>query len=374
VISQPASSVAKQYDLAGLWAAVVVMFGWQVIAILPVVIYCWTRYGLVASSALIWLAYAVIGGISARIVLRGGGRSVALPLTVCPLVLAGVAISALKSPGGFFGHYNWPFTVSGWSALVALWRRRLPELLAFFVANIVVGLAVVIALRETDRLSLGRFIVECVGVSVLQITIFVGGKAVAGLARRRAEAEDALARTRIVRLAAEAAQATRRINYETIRETVANLLDDLAAGQLAMTKPDTRQQVRVAVTRLRRYLVETDELTEQLSHELRACADAAERHGIAVDLIAPVGTVPPLPVGVRRGLTDPIIQVLAATATHARITVVASVAEVVIAVMADARLQAPIQATHKDVQVAQDAEGELLWMQASWTGKSLSRS
>jgi len=351
VISQPAASVEKQYDRGGLWAAVVVTFGWQFVVI--------------------WLAYSAIGVISARIVLSGGGESRVLGLVVCPLILAGVVVGALKSPGGFFGHYNWPFTVSCWYALVALWRRPLPELLIFVATNTVVGLAAVIALGETNRLSIARFIVECVGISVLQITIFVGGKAVAGLARRRAEAEDALARVRIGRLAGAATQTTRRINYETIQNTVASLLDDLAAGKLAITDPATRGQVRTAVTRLRRYMVESDELADQLSHELGACAEAAERDGVAVDLIAPAGTVPPLPVGIRRALTDPVIRVLGAALTQARITVIASATSVVVAVIADANLQVPLQAADNDhVRLAQETEGEWLWVQASWTDRS----
>ena len=137
-----------------------------------------------------------------------------------------------------------------------------------------------------DRLSIARFIVECVGISVLQITIFVGGKAVIGLARRRAEAEDALARIDIGLLAGEATQTTRRFNYETVKETVADLLDDLAPGKLAISDPATRQRVRIAVTRLRRYMVESDELADQLSHELQACAEAArERDGVAVETL-----------------------------------------------------------------------------------------
>jgi hypothetical protein len=241
VTSPPAVGVERQYDLAGLWTAVMVMFGWPVIATLPGIVYCWMRFGLIASGALIWLAYMVIGAVSARIVLRGGGYSPTLALAVCPVLLAGVVACALKSPEGFFGHYNWAFTVSGWFALVALWRRSLPELLAFFAANFAAGLVAVILLDETDRLSIARFIVECAGTSVLQVTIFVGGKAVASLARRRAEAEDALAWTRIVRLAGEAAQTTRRINYEMIKVTVSGLLDDLAAGKLAITDPETRR-------------------------------------------------------------------------------------------------------------------------------------
>jgi hypothetical protein len=367
VISQPAAGVERHYDLAGLWIAVMIMFGWPVIATLPGVVYCWNRYGLVASGALIWLAYMAVGAISARTVLRGGGHRATLACAVCPVLLAGVVICALESPEGFFGHYNWAFTVSGWFALVALWRRTIYELLAFFAANFAAGFAVVIYLDEADRLGIARFIVECAGVSVLQITIFAGGKAVASLARNRAEAEDALARTRIDRLAREAAQAARRTNYEMITTTVAGLLDGLAAGTLAVSQPDTRRQMRVAVTRLRRYIVENDNLADQVFHELLACADEAERQGIAVDLIPPAGTVPPLPVGVRRALTEPVIRVLGAAATQARITVVASGTDVAVAIFADARLPEPIPAPHDEVAVAQETDGEWLWAQASWT-------
>lgn len=370
MISLPAAGVEKQYDLAGLWTAVMIMFGWPVIATMPGIIYCWTRYGLIASGALIWLAYMVIGAISARVVLRGGGHHATLAWAVCPVLLAGVMVCAIKSPGGFFGHYNWAFSVSGWFALVALWRRTLYELLSFFAANFAVGFAAVLYLDEANRLSIARFIVECAGVSVLQVTIFVGGKAVASLARQRAEAEDALARTRIDRLAREAAQATRRTNYEMITTTIAGLLDELAAGTLAVSQPDTRGQMRVAVTRLRRYIVENDDLADQLSHELLACANAAERDGIAVDLIPPAGKVPPLSVEIRRALTDPVIRVLGAAITQARITVVASETDVAVAIIADARLPEPIQATHDEVSVAEETEGEWLWAQASWTIRS----
>ena len=369
MISQSAARVAHHYDRGGLWAAIVVMFGWQLFAVTPTVVSCWLKHGLVASGAFIWLVYLALGILGTFVILRGGGQSLVLPLVVCPVLLIGAAIGGLTSPGGFFGPYNWAFTVAGWYALVAMWRRRLPELLSFFAANGLVSLAVLIALHEADRASVARFIIESVGVSILQITIFVGGKAVAETARHAAEAEQALSQIRIERLAADAVQTARRLNYETIRGTVADLLDGLATGQLDISAPGTHQEVAVAVARLRRYLVESDEVPDQLSHELDACADAAERDGVAVDLIAPAGVIPPLPVDIRRALTDPVIGVLAATATHARITVVASPAEVVVAIIADACSPAPLRATHQSVALTQNAEGELLWVQASWTGR-----
>ena len=120
--------------------------------------------------------------------------------------------------------------------------------------------------------------------------------------------------------------------------------------------------------------VESDDVPDPLSHELRACADAAERRGVAVDLIAPAGTIPMLPVATRRALTEPVIQVLAATASRARITVVASGTEVAVAIVADARLTAPIASAGDSVQCDWDEEGGRLWAQARWTMSSASLS
>jgi len=54
--------------------------------------------------------------------------------------------------------------------------------------------------------------------------------------------------------------------------------------------------------------------------------------------------------------------------------IVAPRAEIAVAVVGDACLEVPIQATHGAVEVTQDAEGGLLWVQASWTGRSPSPS
>jgi hypothetical protein len=350
------------------------MVGWHVFASLPTVVSGWLKVGPAGSGAVIWLVFAVVGGVSAWIVLRGGGQSMALPLVVCPILLMGAVVGSLSARYGFFGPYNWPFTVTGWFALVALWRHSLAALIAFFVANTLVGLAALVALGQTDRLSVARFIMLCAGVSVFEITIFVGSRAVATTARRGAEAESALVRTRTKQLAAEAVHAARRIRYEAIRETVVPLLEGLVTGRLDLADSAVRQEIAVAVGRLRRSLVENDEVPDPLSHELRACADDAERRGVAVDLAAPSGAIPALPVEVRRALTEPVIQVLAATATKARITVVASPAEVVVAIIADAHLEASPLATHDTVQAARDTEGGLLWVQAKWNAPSLSRS
>ena len=373
-MTESVATVEQRYDRAGLWVAIVVTFGWYLAGVAPVVVDIWLRYGLNASGAVTWLLFAVLGVVAAVVVLRGGGRGPALPLVICPILLAGSVLGSLVSPDGVLGHFDWPFTMVGWFAVLALWRRGLPELIAFYAANVMVGGVILAALGEASRVNVGRFIALCCGISALQITVFCGARMVTAMARRGAEAADELARTRSANIAGEAVQAARRSRYETITGTVTHLLEGLAVGQLDLTDRSARQEVAVAVTRLRRYLVESDEVPDQLWHELQVCADAAERQGIAVDLVAPAGLIPTLPVDVRRALTEPIIAALAATATKARITVVASPDEVVVAILADARLDAPPPSLHGAVEPSHDADGEMLWLQARWMSPSASPS
>jgi hypothetical protein len=373
-LSESVASVTEHYERAGLWVAIVVTFGWYLLGVAPVMIDSWARHGLADSGAVTWLVYAVLGVWAAVTVLRGGGQRLAAPLAICLILLAGSVIGSFASPDGVIGHFNWPFTMVGWFAVLALWRRRLAELIGFYLANMAAGGIVLGVTGHADRVSVGRFIALCCGISALQLTVFVGSRMVTATARRGAEAEDELARTRAANITAEAVQAARRSRYETITGTVAHLLDGLAKGELDLADRSARQQVAVAVTRLRRYLVESDEVPDQLWHELQVCADAAERQGVAVDLVAPAGVIPPLPLDIRRALTEPMIAVLAATATRARITVVASPGEVAVAIFADAKLDSPPPVLHEAVEPSHDAEGEMLWVQARWINSSASPS
>ena len=368
------ANVEQRYDRAGLWVAIVVTFGWQLAGVAPVVVQSWLKYGLPASGAVTWLIFTALGVAAAAVVLRGGGYGLVLPFITCPILLAGSVVGSLVAPGGVIGHFNWQFAVVGWFAVLALWRRRLAELLLFYAANLLAGGIILAVSSEAGRVSVGRFIALGCGISALQITVFAGARMVTSMARRAAQAEDELARTRSAHIAAEAVQAARRIRYETITGTVAHLLEGLATGQLDLSEQDARQQVAVAVTRLRRYLVEADDVPDQLWHELRACADAAERQGIAVDLVTPAGQVPQLPLDIRRALTEPIITTLAATAAKARITVIASPDQVAVAILADAQLLSPPPRRHEAVECSHDVDGEMLWVQALWTAPSASPS
>jgi hypothetical protein len=371
VISQPAAAVEDRYIQGGLWVAVLVMGGWHVLSVLPIALSAWLEHGLVI-EALLWLAYAAVGAVGAWVVVRGGGRSAGFPLAMCLILLSASVIGSVTFPGGVFGPNNWPFAIVGWFGLVVLWRQPIQALLGLLAVNAVTGVAALIALGADGRLDFARLIALTFGISAMQVTIYLGSRAVAATARDGAEAADAAARTRVAEMAAEANQSARLNRYEAIQETVIQLLERLAAGRLDLGDMDTRQEIAVAVTRLRRDLVEADDVPDLLSHELRACADAAGRRGIAADLIAPTGTVPVLPVEIRRALTEPIIHGLAAAASWARVTVVASGTDVIVAVTADARHSVSPAESRGGVEVSHDLDGEGLWIQTRWAGAYLS--
>lgn len=392
-----AAEVRERFTRGGLWVSILVMSVWPVVASLPLIVVVWMSHGFVSSGAPTWVTYAVVGCVGATCSLRAsqpgpgrgrdGWRSAARPWALCAVLLAGALVNELTIPGGFFGRGGYGFTTAAWFALVALWWRPVTELLAFVAANGAIGLLALALLHETGRVQLAMFLVGWCGSSVFQITIYVGSRAVAVIAGQAAEAEDAAARTRNARRAAEDIQAARRARYDMIRATVARHLDGLAAGTLDLADTRTRQEIALAVTRLRRHLVENDDVPDPLAHELRACADAAERRGVAVDLIAAAGIVPALGVEVRRALLEPVIHVLALTASRARITVVASAAEVTVAIVADttpapagagsAAGRLPVGRTAgpaDSVECECDEGGDRLWAQARWTRSSASLS
>src|SRR5262249_6405972 len=131
-----------------------------------------------------------------------------------------------------------------------------------------------------------------------------------------------------------AVHADRRERYEEVRRAAARSLAGLASGELDPGDPRVQHTVGLQAARLRRLLAEHDDVPTPLGHGLRACAVLAERRGVAVD-VASVGTLPPIPLPVRRGLTEAPLRVLSGSRTQARISIAAADGEVVVAVVGD---------------------------------------
>jgi hypothetical protein len=361
--------VTERYGRAAAAAAMLTAGGWHVANDLPQLIVNWSAYRPGWLMAAVWLGYPAIGVLASTQLRRGLPARPTLIAVGLPLLLLGNGLGQYANRHApIFGTGNWTFGVVGWFGVLLLWRRTLPELIGFFAANAaIVGAAMLVTGRE-NRVDLARFIMVGYGVSILQLTVFVGGRFLAANARRATLAEDARARLTTEQLARDEVHRARNRRYQDIRQASAEVLGGLAAGRLDPADPGTQRRGRAAAAQLRRLIAETDDAPDPLLHELRACADTAERRGVEVDLL-PVGLVPALPVGIRRALTDGPIQVLAAARTRARITIVATPGEVTVAVVADAETGRMVVPGEPDVMLSYEREGGELWVQTRWNGR-----
>ncbi|MFI5959719.1 sensor histidine kinase [Cryptosporangium sp. NPDC051539] len=369
----PVQEVRRRYDNGGLWAAIVVMLGWHAFSALPTTLSTAGRLQPPAIGLGVWLAYAVVGILTTVVVLGGREQGIALTALILPILLAGVFLLAVRSDGGTcLDPASWGFASAGWFALVALWRRPLPELLVVLATISAVAFASLVLADALDRISLARFAIVSYGIASLQVAVLVGSRALTAEAGNTAqvhETRDSMTRRRIV---AEALHEARQARAGSVQQAAAQLLTVIARGAVDLSEAATQQQLRVAVSRLRRLTVETEDVPDPLQRELRAWADAAERRGVEVDLQAPSGVVPHVPATTRRALTDPVIEVLAVAQRHARITVVASPAAVTVGITADAptdRLHTVLQeSAARNVSISWEPMGEMaVWTQTRWT-------
>ena len=159
--------------------------------------------------------------------------------------------------------------------------------------------------------------------------------------------------------------AARQVRWMAVRETVAPLLQDLAAGRADPAEATVRRDCAIAAARLRRLFAESDDAPDPLIHELLACADVAERRGVAADLEA-VGVIPAVPAGIRRVLTDLAITILAAAATRARMTVTAAGDGLIVSFVADGPADAPLPVPGGEVAISHQRDDDVLWVEARW--------
>lgn len=118
---------------------------------------------------------------------------------------------------------------------------------------------------------------------------------------------------------------------------------------------------------MRRLFAEDTAASDPLAHELRACIESAEHHGVSVSFAA-YGTRPELPPAARRRLTEPAIAALASARGEVRLTVAGTGDTVTVSVIADCPPVAPApdaDGVHRSI--VQD--GDRWWIQTTWRGE-----
>jgi len=306
-----------------------------------------------------------------------------LPVVGVPVLLACTAAvfansrtDAVGTGGDIFATTNWAWATFGWQALLLLWRWPLRWLLCALGVNMALCLATAYATGPLDRVSLSRMVMVFWGTASIQVAVAGGARALVRLAERAARAGAERAELLAARQAAERVHADRQRRYRGIGQAVRQLLAGLATAELDPAEARVQQRCAVEASRLRRLIAEHYDAPSPLLHELRACADVAERRGVAVTLET-AGILPRIPVQVRRALTEAPIHVLATARTQVRVTVVsiADPPEVEVNVAADAEADGASTrptgggadgAHGVEVTWSSEGEGKDRWVRTHW--------
>jgi hypothetical protein len=282
------------------------------------------------------------------------------------VVLAAAALSYLTLPEGKTSTtVDWLFGAAGWVVLVVLFDRPLRTVLAVLVAHELLALTNLLLFHEVSRGTLARFATGSVTVFGLPLCVAVVATVLGRIGTEAARATRELERARTGEAVAVAAHRRRAQRFTELAGTTVPLLAGLADGSLAPSDPVVRRDSAIEAARMRRLFAETDAVENPLLHELRHCADIADRKGVEVELDAR-GHWPAPPVAVRRDLTDAALTALATAGSWARVTVVGSAEAVSVSVVADCGEFSVAPPVTPEVRVEMFGNDGTVWMEARW--------
>ena len=192
----------------------------------------------------------------------------------------------------------------------------------------------VLSLQGLHRAGIAGFITILAETTAIQLVVAVAARRMGATAREAARVTQREAAVREQATIAERLRAARQARWLSLQETAGPLLRALAAGTADPADPQVRQACAVEAARLRLLMAESDDAPGPLMHEIQACADIAERRGVAVD-IETVGALPGVPAEVRRVITDTAIALLTTAASQVRVTLTALPEGVAVSLVAD---------------------------------------
>lgn len=355
--------------LGGLrWATfgvtLTVLFGLQV----PVVLANRAAY---TSFAVQWLAIAVFT-VAALVVAASTMTHRELGRWRWPLVAvvfaASVATTATLAPRHRFGIAHWAYGTVGWPLVLLTLGSGIGVVAGLLAAHYCVTAIQVVAGGAAAVTFAGAVSVTAVTAS-FQLTVGVFATLIRRIAANAARTARERESLRTAEAVAEQLHADRRDRYAALAESVTPLLGGLASGTLDPADEAVRRACAVEAARMRRLFAEDPTAPDPLLHELRACIELAERGGVAVQF-AERGERPPMPIQVRRLITEPAVAALATAKSTARLTVVGRDGTVTVSVVADAPPDAVPEISEDGVTTSTVVAGDRIWVEATWRGQT----
>ncbi len=287
------------------------------------------------------------------------------PPAVAAVLLAFTLATATLPDGRTATAVDWAFGAANWVGLVVLLDRPLRTVMAFLAAHELVALANLLLSDDVDKGDLARLATGSVNVIGFPLCVAVVAAVLHRLGTAAASARAAVERVRTADAVAAESHRRRQQRFAELSAGTIPLLEGLADGSLSPEDASVQRRSAIEAARARRLCAETDVVTNPLLHELRHCADIADRKGVVVELEAR-GQWPTPPVSVRRDLTDAALTALATAGSWARVTVVGDRELVSVNVVADCGEVVPPSPATPGVRVEVLGHGGTTWVEATW--------
>ncbi|MGX7674115.1 hypothetical protein [Plantactinospora sp. DSM 117369] len=314
-------------------------------------------------------AFALLAGllsVEAVLVARGRLWPVAWRWPAVAVVLLCSALSYAALP---YGHAalagDWIFGEATWVGLVILLSQPLRVHLGFLGAHWGVALVNVLLSSDGDRAMLLRFATGSIGVIGYPMCMAIAAAAFRNIAASAATATWETERISVAEAAAAESHRRRQQRLADLDHSTIPLLEGLSSGRLDPLDQQVRRACAIESARMRRLFAEVDIAQNQLLHELRHCADVADRRGVLVELDAR-GQCPDLPLPVRRDLTEAPLTMLATAASWARVTVIGTPDLVSVSVVADCGQVDLPRPEVPGVRLDTFRNEEKLWVEVRW--------
>ncbi len=353
-------------------STIVIVAGWQIAGAGVQLATSLSGYSAPGVEIVAWTVQAVIIAAGSVLLLRGSVNTRLIRGLVAADVAAGVAAMAACTPSVMLSA-NWAWGTVVWIGVLLLLYRPVRELVALIAVTALMTFSALVAAGDLDRRFAAGFISTLYASASIQLAVVFAARALVLAASHAATAAEEEAAVVTRHRIAEAVHTDRQARSRTVRARNEPLLAGLASGSLHPDTREVQQMCAIEAARLRRMFAESDDVPDRLLHELQACADVADRRGVAMDW-ATSGTIPQIPASVRRELTDAALSVLATASVRARVTVTAGRHEVAVCLFCDPDAQPPPAVPGLQIQVTSQRDASGLWVEARWHARLRQRS
>ncbi len=375
---RPSAVLAARYARALDIAVVVAAAGWQLAGAGPLLLAHLGRYSSDQFQVAAWCAIALIIAAGSILLLRGSSRrETGWALAAAALVISTAAAAAC--PPAQMLETNWAWGAAGWVGVLVLLRRPLAELGVFLTLEALAMFAV-LAHDGLHQPNVAAFITVLAGSTGIQVAISVAARTLDVPAQQAEQAATREADIAARQAVADQIRGARQARWLELRATAEPLLSGLAAGTADPADLAVQRACAVEAARLRRLFAEADDTPDPLVHELHACADIAQRRGVAVDIETaaqfpgtrlpgkevPGSQLPAVPPEGRRAITDLAITVLVNAISRVRVTVTGTVDGVIVSLVCDSPADPDLPSAPAGLVVDSQRDGQSLWVEARW--------